>query len=302
LNPGAIRQAGQPETRGDCSLFLHYRPPFQWQAILAFYRARCLDGIEYVDGLSYSRTFAIPGCQGSYRISQHPDRHALIADIQCDNPATLQAVVAMVRQQFDLDANPDLIRKVLQTHPALRKIVRQYPGLRLPGIISEFEALIRAIAGQQVSVQAARTLLRRLCERCAVSLPLAAGEGRPVLLFPGPEHILNTSLEGLGFTGKRQLWMQQIASRYAEGFSARSGDLNTSVALLQALPGIGQWSAHYIAMRAFGEPDAFPTADLGLLNALRNPERPTPGELQTMAHAWRPWRAYATFYLWQSLH
>jgi len=302
LSPGAIRAAGHGDLSGKCTLILHYRPPYQWTALLDFYRARCLTGIETVDEHSYARTFRLPECKGSYRISRHPDRHALIADIRCDNLGSLQQVVAIIRQQFDLDANPDLIQAALETHPVLSGVVQQYPGLRLPGIISEFESVIRAIAGQQVSVQAARTLLRRLGERCGETLPANNDPQHPVQLFPSPQRITDTALDGLGFTGKRQEWMRHIAELYARGFTARSGDLASSVAMLQTLPGIGEWSAHYIAMRAFGEPDAFPTADLGLLNALKNPERPKARQLQTLAEQWRPWRAYATFYLWQSLH
>ena len=301
LSPGSIRSGHANCAANTCSLLLHYRPPYQWHALLDFYRARNLAGIELVDNNSYARTFELGDCKGSYRLTQHPERHALIADIHCSNLTCLQQVVAMIRQQFDLDANPDLILSALQRQPALRNIVKKYPGLRLPGIINEFEAVIRAIAGQQISVQAARTLLRRLCERCGSSITGGTPSGHPHLLFPGPQAVLACSVEGLGFTSKRQLWMQQIAQLYAKGFSARSADLPGSVALLQALPGIGQWSANYIAMRAFGEPDAFPTADLGLLNALKNPDRPTASQLQTLAENWRPWRAYATFYLWLTL-
>ncbi|MDR0780238.1 MAG: DNA-3-methyladenine glycosylase 2 family protein [Pseudomonadales bacterium] len=282
-------------------LLLHYDPPYAWDTLLAFYRQRAIAGVERVSDTSYARSFQLAGAQGWFRLSHAPEQHALRADIHCNDPEQVPNVVALIRRQFDLDANPALIHAALATHPPLRNAVKQVPGLRVPGIAGEFEALIRAIAGQQVSVAAARTLLQRLCERCACALPGVTDALAPTLLFPSPEALLRTPLDGLGFTGKRSLWMRSIAERYEQGFSARLDNLDASVTRLQELPGIGSWSAHYIAMRAFGEADAFPTADLGLLNALRNPERPSARELQQLAQAWRPWRAYAALYLWHTL-
>jgi AraC family transcriptional regulator of adaptative response / DNA-3-methyladenine glycosylase II len=301
LNPGALRQGRARQTATGCALLLHYRPPYAWDTLLAFYRQRAIVGVEVVSETTYARSFQFEGAQGWFRLAHLPEQHALRAEIHCDDLSQLQRVVALIRRQFDLDANPDLIQAALATHPVLRKVVKQLPGLRVPGIAGEFEALIRAIAGQQVSVAAARTLLQRLCERCACAVADGSDATAPRLLFPSPEALLRTPLDGLGFTTKRAGWMHLIAQRYAQGFTARLSNLDESVARLQELPGIGAWSAHYIAMRAFGEPDAFPTADLGLLNALRNPERPSARELQQLAQAWRPWRAYATLYLWHTL-
>ena len=301
LNPSALRDASKRNLASGCTLSLHYRPPYAWDTLLNFYRQRAIAGIEVVTDFSYARSFQLESTQGWFRVSHSPERHALRAEIFCDDLAQLQPVVALIRQQFDLDANPDLVNEALAAHPALSRVTAEIPGMRVPGIAGEFEALIRAIAGQQVSVAAARTLLRRLCERCACALPANDDTDAPLLLFPTPQAIMDTPLDGMGFTKKRAGWMREIAQRYAGGFSAHANDLDTCVGLLQELPGIGAWSAHYIAMRAFGEPDAFPTADLGLLNALRNPERPSARELQEMAEQWRPWRAYATLYLWHTL-
>jgi 3-methyladenine DNA glycosylase/8-oxoguanine DNA glycosylase len=278
---------------------LPYQPPYAWDTLLAFYRQRAIAGVEVVDDISYARSFQLDGAPGWFQLTHAPEHHALHALIHCEAKRLPQAQ-ALIRRQFDLDTDPKPIRAALSKHPLLRQVVKKIPGLRVPGIAGEFEALIRAIAGQQVSVAAARTLLRRLCERCAPVLP-NTDEAAPRLLFPSPRTLTETSLDGLGFTGKRAAWMREIAVRYAQGFSARTDSLESSVALLQQLPGIGAWSAHYIAMRAFGEADAFPTADLGLLNALRNPERPSARELQQLAETWRPWRAYATLYLWHTL-
>lgn len=300
IHPGALRSARVRKIEPGCTLWLHYRPPYAWDSLLAFYRQRAIAGVEVVGDESYARSFQLDDTQGWFRVSHAPQRHALRAEIHCNDLGRLQRVVALIRRQFDLDANPELIHQVLSRDARLKQVVQQVPGLRVPGIASEFEAVIRAIAGQQVSVAAARTLLQRLCERCGCTLHESTESG-PSLLFPSPEVLMATSLDALGFTTKRATWMKESAAHYATGFTARMNELDASVAALQALPGIGSWSAHYIAMRALGEPDAFPTADLGLLNALRNPERPSARELQRMAEQWRPWRAYATLYLWHTL-
>jgi AraC family transcriptional regulator of adaptative response / DNA-3-methyladenine glycosylase II len=300
LTPGQIRKSSKVQEHvGTCRLKLTFRPPYAWDVMLNFYRQRCITGVEAVNDTTYARSFTLGECSGYYEVRLAEEGHALEVDINYPDASQLQNIVTMLRQQFDLNANPDLIAARLGTHPVLAKIQKQIPGLRIPGIIGEFEALIRAIAGQQVSVKAARTLLQRLCERCDAKVE--NGNADIHLLFPSPQHILDASLDGLGFTGKRISAMKQIAERYAAGFSARTGELQSSVELLTSLPGIGLWSAHYIAMRAFGEPDAFPAADLGILNALKNPERPTPRAVEDLSQAWRPWRAYATLYLWHTL-
>jgi AraC family transcriptional regulator of adaptative response / DNA-3-methyladenine glycosylase II len=302
LTPSDVRnKPANLSASGPCRLKLHYRPPYQWHTLLDFYRSRCIDGLEVVTTDSYARRFRLQGKTGWYEVRQAPDDHALLVTIHDSAPELLQEIVAMIRAQFDLDANPDLVIAALGQEPVLKKIVRKLPGLRIPGIISEFEAVVRAIAGQQISVKAARTLLLRLCERCNPDTPEPGSAEIPHLQFPRPRDLLAHDLSGLGFTTKRIGWIRDIAQRYVDGFTARCGDLQQSVDALQTLPGIGSWSAHYISMRAFAEPDAFPTADLGLLNALRNPERPTARELAEMSEQWRPWRAYATLYLWHTL-
>lgn len=282
------------------TLTLPYQAPYQWDVLLGFYRQRCIGGVEVVTEDCYQRSFNIDGRIGHFSVAHSAKDKALVVNIHGSDAAVLPALQQRIERQFDVTSNPAPITKALVKHPALKNIVKQLPGLRVPGIATEFEAVIRAIAGQQISVKAARTLLQRLCERCAPRL-VEAQEEKPFLLFPSPQDLVDHSLDGLGFTGKRVAWMQHIAAQYAEGFTANTGELTSTVKQLAALPGIGEWSAHYIAMRALGERDAFPTADLGLLNALRNPERPSAKALQQLAEEWRPWRAYATLYLWQTL-
>ena len=303
LNPGAIRKSETSVSvaNAGCVLDLHYRPPYRWPELLDFYRQRAIAGMEVVTADTYARSFRLNEHTGWYRVSAVAGKAALRAEIHCDALEALQPLVQVIRRQFDLDANPDLVQKGLLTHPLLRQQIERYPGLRVPGIVGEFEAVVRAIAGQQISVAAARTLLQRLCLRCAPQATPKPNPEVPTLWFPTPQQILATPLDGIGLTNKRLAWIKDIAAQYAQGFSAASRELDEAVTLLQSLPGIGLWSAHYIAMRAFGEPDAFPSGDLGLLNALRDPERPSVRELQQLAEQWRPWRAYATFYLWNSL-
>jgi AraC family transcriptional regulator of adaptative response / DNA-3-methyladenine glycosylase II len=175
--------------------------------------------------------------------------------------------------------------------------VRARPGLRVPGAWDEFELALRAILGQQVSVPAARTLAGRVAAASGERLP---GD-RPSIAFPGPERLASASLDGLGLPRARADALRALARAVLETPSLLRAepDLDATVERLAALPGVGSWTAQYIAMRAFREPDAFPASDLGLLRAMaRRGVRPRPAELVRRAAAWRPWRAYAAMHLW----
>ena len=203
---------------------------------------------------------------------------------------------------FDLDADPISIADHLAADPALTPLVARWRGLRLPSAFDPFEQAVRAIVGQQVAVKAAVTVTSRLVARLGEALS-GAPEGGPDLLFPTPEAIAGGDLRGLGLPGKREETLRGFARAIASGDLVLSSDQGPDrvVSKLLALPGIGPWTAQYIALRAFGEPDAFPASDLGLLKAKAwgaNP--PNARELAERAKAWRPWRAYAAVYLWQS--
>jgi len=196
---------------------------------------------------------------------------------------------------FDCGADPEAIAAHLGTDPLLAGTVARRPGLRLPCAWDPFELAVRAVIGQQISVAGARTICGRVVARCG---EVAEGRlTRLTRLFPTPAQLADADLDGLGLTGRRISTLQNLARAVADGdvdLSAPRGP-DTFAAELTALPGIGPWTAQYIAMRALGEPDAFPATDLGLRKAAPDVD------LNTRAEAWRPWRAYAALHLWSSL-
>ena len=220
--------------------------------------------------------------------------------VQGVDSSLLTEVVGRVRTLFDLDASPDAVSEVLGRDRLLARIVAAKPGLRLPGAWEPFELVVRAVLGQQVSVKAARTLAGRIVQRCGRRVD----DAELSHAFPSAAQLAAANLDKLGITGRRIHTLRYIAAAMAAGelSLARGMDMDDCVRQLLAQPGIGPWTAHYIAMRGLSEPDAFPQGDLGLLKALQR-QRPRAGakDLLAYAEAWRPWRAYAVMYLWNLL-
>ncbi len=204
-----------------------------------------------------------------------------------------------LRRLLDLDADSAAIDAHLARDPLLAPRIAARPGLRVPGAWDPFELAVRAVLGQQVSVAAARTLAARLAARHGA--PLAGGGPGLERLFPAPRALAEGDLGGLGLTGARVAALQGLARAVIEepALLAPASDLEATVTRLSALPGIGRWTAQYVAMRALREPDAFPEGDLGLLRALETGGvRGSPAALRARSEAWRPWRAYAALHLW----
>jgi len=214
----------------------------------------------------------------------------------------LRAVVERVRRMFDLDANMAAIHAVLAADPALKKIIDRHPGLRLPGAWDPFEVAVRAVVGQQISVKGARTVIGRIAARAGSPW---ASPTHPQLthFFPTAKELSVCKLEGIGMPARRLETIKALSRAVAGGELSLAGNAPPEefVAQLTRISGIGDWTAHYIAMRALGEPDAFPAADLGILKALQQGDaRPTPRQARKRAENWRPWRAYAAVYLWHA--
>ena len=284
-------------------LRLGYRPPYDFEALLAFLQTRALPGVEQVDGLSYLRVFGTAEAAGWLRLSAWPGgEHALKLELHDVQPAQLLPLVTRLRRMFDLDADPRVIAATLGASQVLKPLLRKRPGLRLPGGWDGFEIAVRAVLGQQVSVAAARTLATRIVQRygAAASTPLPAGLQR---LFPTPAQLADADLREIGVTTARAATIRGIAQALLDGRADFHPEqpLEDFVARWVALPGIGAWTAHYIAMRALSHPDAFPAADLILRRAAAGdaPELSTKA-LNALAEAWRPWRAYAVIHLWRS--
>ena len=290
-------------TDGDAiTLRLGYRPPYDFEAILAFLRGRALPGVELVDEHSYARVFGPPDAPGWLRLSAWPGHdHALRLQLHCPQPARMLGVVTKLRRMFDLDANPQSISDALKQSPLLKPLLRKRPGLRLPGGWDGFEIAVRAILGQQVSVAAARTLATRIVQRYGT--PVESALPGLQRLFPGPEALADVDLREIGLTTARAATVRGVAQALLDGrIDFRSEQpLDEFVERWVALPGIGEWTAHYMAMRALSHPDAFPAADLILrrVAAGGGPELTTKA-LTLLAETWRPWRAYTVMHLWRS--
>jgi AraC family transcriptional regulator, regulatory protein of adaptative response / DNA-3-methyladenine glycosylase II len=273
--------------------------PFAWASLHAFLAARAIPGIEAVDGGRYRRSIAIDGVPGLLEVAQAGDR-ALEASV--DGRAPEDVVLARLRSWFDLDADVEAIDAHLARDPVLAPLVAARPGLRVPGAWDPFELAVRAVVGQQISVAGARTIAGRIVARCGDGLPHPRGE--VVALFPRPEQLAVADLAAIGMPGARARAVVALAEAVAADPSllAASPDLDGVVARLRRLPGVGEWTAQYIALRGLKHPDAFPASDLGILRALADPagRRPTPAMALTRAERWRPYRAYAAQHLWSA--
>lgn len=303
--PSALRRAqGAAEPSQGLTLKLGFSPPYDFAAMLEFLAARAIPGVEkVVPGVSYQRTFAlgpVGKAHGRIEVRAAKGHHHLIATIASSDVSALSAIVARLRQLFDLDADVAAIDAHLARDPSLRERVLARPGLRVPGAWDSFELAVRAVLGQQVSVRAATTFAGRLVE--AHGQPLTAADGAaPNMLFPTPDALATADFTKIGLTRARGATLNALAAAVAsDPHALRPTDqLSDTIERLCKLPGIGPWTAHYIAMRGLREPDAFPAADLGILRALATASgRPTPKRATETAEAWRPWRAYATLRLW----
>jgi len=287
------RQAGvQPDNQ---YLFrLKYRPPYDWAGMLRFLAARATPGVEYVENGHYCRSISLNGSDGSVDISLDEDNDALLARVQFGDPRSLFLIVERLRAMFDLNADWSAIAPSLRADPALGARVDAQPGLRVPGCWSGFELAVRAILGQQITVKGATTLAGSLVR--AFGRPYAS-PNQLSHLFPRPEDLLEQDLTSIGLTRSRAATISGLARAVVDRKISFEGvvapeDFRSRIC---EIPGIGAWTAQYVAMRALGEPDAFPSGDLGLLRSLGLTK---PADLERRAEAWRPWRAYATMYLW----
>jgi AraC family transcriptional regulator, regulatory protein of adaptative response / DNA-3-methyladenine glycosylase II len=288
---------------GDLALRLDYRAPYDWAHLLAFLRGRAIPGVELVEDDRYRRVVHLDGHAGEIAVAQRcrtaANRDALELVVSPSLLPVLMPLVARVRRMFDLDADPGAIERVLGRDRLLGPLVRAAPGVRVPGALDPFEASVRALLGQQVSVAAATTLAGRF----AAALGAAhAGQGLTVRFPTAAEVALAGAarIARIGLPRTRAAAIHNLACviERREIVLDAACDLDVFVARLVELPGIGPWTAHYLAMRALHVPDAFPAADLGVQKALR---RSGPRAAELRAERWRPYRAYAVMHLWRSL-
>jgi AraC family transcriptional regulator of adaptative response / DNA-3-methyladenine glycosylase II len=297
--PRELRKGGQPAALDQTiELALPFREPFAWEALHRFFADRAAPGVEHASPDAYRRSIGLPG-KGTGVVEVARAEGHLVARLRWNGPAPLLQVSERLRRLLDLEADPGAIEATLARDPELAARIARLPGVRVPGAWDGFEIAVRAILGQQVSVAAATRLAGVLVERFGAQLPESVANAEVTHLFPDAESLAGADLGKLPMPGARQRALAGLAEAVATG-SLRldpSSDVEATLHGLKALPGLGPWTAQYIAMRALRDPDAFPTSDLGLLRALNTDAK----TLALRAEAWRPWRAYAALLLWSTL-
>jgi AraC family transcriptional regulator, regulatory protein of adaptative response / DNA-3-methyladenine glycosylase II len=296
----AVHEGSVAET--GVTVRLRYRPPYDWAAMLAYLQGRAIDGVERLDGERYMRSIVHDGEVGTVEIVHLAARESIAATIRFPCVRALPAIIAWVRRVFDLGADVASIGAHLAQDRLLAPLVAKRPGLRVPGGWDGFELAVRAVLGQQVTVEAGRRLAGQLVQICGGAVPGGRGEPGVSRVFPTAAQVAIADLSGLGMPGARRATLVAIAQaalaepRLFEPLAT----VEDTVARLCTIRGVGDWTAHYIALRAAREPDAFPASDVGLLRgaADRKGVRPSPVALAARAERWRPWRAYAAQHLW----
>jgi AraC family transcriptional regulator, regulatory protein of adaptative response / DNA-3-methyladenine glycosylase II len=303
LNPTAFRgRSGNGAERLDSMASAHgfvfrlaYRPPLDWLGLLEFLGRRLYAGVEAIDGEAYLRTVSLGGRQGWVRVHQDARRHALVVEIAPGLGPAIPSVLMRVRRLFDLGAEPQRISS------RLGKLALKQPGLRLPGAFDGYEIAIRAVLGQQISVKAASTIAGRFAEAYGkrvttpfsalhLHMPVAADIAR----------VRESALMKIGITAARARTLLAVSRAMVEspGLLDPGADVQAALARIKRLPGVGEWTAQYLAMRVFSWPDAFPATDLGIRKALGLRSE---SEIIARAESWRPWRGYAAMHLWRTV-
>lgn len=285
MPPSAMRRRRQTNTQRDrIELELHYRPPYDWDGVIAVFMRHAIDGVEHVTGDCYRLRFALQGTIGELTVRPLKDKDALGLTLYLNDIVQLMPIIERVRSMFDLDANPNVIAQHLSKDPALAALLHQYPGIRSPVKWSAEESAIRAIVGQQVSTLAAKSICARLAKTIQPDESLRT--------FPTAAALAALDDTHFPMPGRRREALQNLQAN-----AFRSGELCTQA--FAAAKGIGPWTTAMLAMRGYGDPDAFPETDLGLLQAWDklNPKE----KLKQASKRWTPWRSYAANLLWRTL-
>lgn len=298
------RQAAEPHGKivaaGTSTLQLSYRPPYDWTEMLKFLGARVIRNVEFVTPESYARTVRLGPHTGWIAVTHAPEKRSLMVEFTHTLAPALPALLGRLRNLFDLTARPDLIAAHLMKDKMLRKSVTKNPGLRVPGAFDSFEMASRAIMGQQITVKAATTIAGRFAEAFGEKIETPFPE--LTRLSPVAARVAKAStgdVARLGIVGARAASIVALARAFESG--ALKLDAGASpeagIARLAALPGIGQWTAHYIAMRVSRWPDAFPKEDIAVRKNLGGVSAKRAEE---MSQPWRPWRSYAVMHIWKN--
>lgn len=287
---------------GTVRLGLGYRPPLDSAALFAFLAARAIPGVEVVDGLEYRRAVRVASGSADAMLRLRPDPTAASAmelEVRSGETDDRADLVCAARRVLDLDADPAVIDAALIRDAPLRPLVAAHPGTRLPGAFDGFASTVLAILAQGVTLAAARTIAGRIARRHGRAVDL----GDPAIdrYFPEPAVLAGADLSGMGLTGRRVATVRALARAVADGQLdlGPTADRRTTLDTLGAIPGIGPWTTGYVALRVFGDRDAFPPGDAAVRAAFRRLGLPAdPASIAARAEAWRPWRGYALVHLW----
>jgi AraC family transcriptional regulator of adaptative response / DNA-3-methyladenine glycosylase II len=279
---------------------LAYRPPYDWPGVLAFLRARAVDGVEWVTPEAYARTVALATAKGWIRVTKAAKANALLLEFTHTLTPVLPSLLHRMRALFDLDARPDIISAHLARDERLAAAVKRNPGMRVPGAFHGFEAGVRAILGQQVTVKAATTIAGRFA--AAFGARIETPFDRLARLTPSAARVAGAeaaAIARLGIVGARAASILALArAEHSGALSLERGASHPPGAVIERLgqlPGIGPWTSQYIAMRALRWPDAFPKEDIAVRNRLGGVSA---ARAEALSQAWRPWRSYAVMHVW----
>lgn len=307
LTPTELRQRarnnfgpGRATGSGVLTLRLPVRAPFAYEGLFGHLAATAVPGVEEVRDGTYRRTLRLAAGNGIVGLTPHPDH--VLCELALDDLRDLAAAIARCRRLLDLDADPEAVVDVLSSDPQLAAVVAKARGQRIPRTVDESELALRVVIGQQVSTKAARTHARRLVE--AYGSPIDDPTGALTHVFPTVAQLAHVDPATLAFPKARQRTFASLVAALADGDVALDPgcDWNRARAGLFAIPGVGPWTAEVIAMRALGDPDAFPATDLGVQAAATQLGLPAnPRRLIEHSSRWRPWRAYATQHMWTAL-
>ena len=294
------RRVGIDKTEGaEIALRLAYRPPYDWHHIQSFLAANAMPGVEDITADAYSRAAPTPSGYSVLRVQPVPNANALEVRIKGALPAELPRLLSSVRRMFDLTADPRHIGTAMTNDTLLMPLLARRPGLRIAGAWDPFECCVSAILGASGGGDAARRVLTRLIERFGNPIDVPGTDIR--YTFPNAGMLAEADLGDLGLSSARRAALQLLARGVRDKlirFDAASEEIRR---MLCSLPGVGRWTAGYVALRGLGEPDAFPSGDLVLRRVAACGYNPlTTRALEERAERWRPFRGYAVFYLWDA--
>lgn len=292
-SPSELRKTKKAKTPKQIRLNLAYRPPYPWKAILFPFKNHAIAGLEKVSDNEYERVINIDNDIAHIRVNNNPEKHHLCLTISAENTSQLYSVVQKVRQMFDIDSDPQVIKNLMQQQNLLKKIYRLYPGLRIPKGWDAFEMSICTILGQLVSIQRANQLCQQLIENYGKQAKHPITK-ETIYLFPTAKVLTTATLDELGTTKMRKQAIRHFSQAVLKKELSLDPyqDHQTFIKNCVKIKGIGHWTAEYIALRGLGMTDAFPKEDLIIKRMLTQ-------EKDINADLFKPWRSYLTMYLWK---